>query len=1074
VSDQQAGPGWAQDLRRGETHLAAAYEPGADPGEAERAIACLTAAAGATGIAAEPRQRALESLAEAFGLRQFGDPAANAERAVGFLEQARALGPVAGPLRWIKLLLITGAMYTARRAGSRRDNLESAISALTEASGLLDSMPEVPAPIALTVHAELGNAYAARLAGDPAANRETALARHRAAVALAPPGSAEWQELTSAVTNDLLSRLGGDRAADLEEAIGLLRQLLGGLGARDARWATVKSQLGSAYRQRIAGDEADNIEQAIACYQDALTVISREDHRIFWAELQNNLGNAYAERLLGDGGDNLRNSAACLRSAADAFGRTAAQRWAGALSNLALTQQKLAGYDDPEAGRRAVEYLRQALSVGSALPPDMRAQLQAMLGQAMLVLAPDSPALASEAAGYLRAALEIFTPDGAPVRWSATMHDLGAVQLAAGDLAGAIGSLLAAGTVRTRELMPLAWADTQRALGDAYHRAGENELAAACLAPAAEIFRSAGDLRRWRAASIDLAETRADLGDWPGAATAYGAVLDAAEASYQRLVLPGSRQASLRLTGVEHAAAAYAAVRAGDAGLAARWLEGGRARILGDTLARDRADLTELRDRDADLAARFEAAVSGLRRLETEPAAQPDQGLRPDLIRAADEARRARYRTAADEYAAALAAVRVELDRPGFLSSDAGSEPLAESGSADEPLAYLAATRRGGIGVVLRGAGPPAQALELPALTTAELAVRLSRFLSASAVWSATASRAASGDPAGDPAGEAWRAETDDLTRWLWTAGLGDLAAAVTGARVLTLVPGGGLSLLPLHAAWQPDPSRPAGRRYLLDVVPVSYAPSARVLELCAPLAARPADRLLAIADPQPTSQPELRFAGLEAAVAAARLPGARTLTGAGATVGAAVAALAGVSVVHFACHARADLDDPEGSGFVLAGDEVLDVRRIRAQRTQLRLAILSACETAQPGGALPDEVIGLPAALLQAGAAGVLATWWPVPDDLALAIMLAFYERWDPASAATPPAVILADAQQWVRDASNADIRAHLTAMLDDPDTWVPAKVLESVWENVVLKDPDERPFESTSTWAAFGYYGW
>ncbi len=138
---------------------------------------------------------------------------------------------------------------------------------------------------------------------------------------------------------------------------------------------------------------------------------------------------------------------------------------------------------------------------------------------------------------------------------------------------------------------------------------------------------------------------------------------------------------------------------------------------------------------------------------------------------------------------------------------------------------------------------------------------------------------------------------------------------------------------------------------------------------------------------------------------------------------------------------------------------------------------ILSACETARPGIRLPDEVVGLPGALLQAGAGGVLATWWPVPDDLALLAMLAFYERWTvPSAEATPtasPVIALAQAQRWLRDSSNGQVRAYLEGLLDDSGNWVPQAMLEHVWENVVLQDPQAFPYSKPATWGAFGYYG-
>ena len=202
-------------------------------------------------------------------------------------------------------------------------------------------------------------------------------------------------------------------------------------------------------------------------------MLAREASPRDWAELQNNLGNAYAERLLGDRGDNLLQSAACFQSAVDAFGPSVLPQWAGTLANLAATYQELASYGEPDALRRAVQCLEQALTVADSLDRAMRATIQAQLGRAVLNLTPDSPSAARQAIGYLQAALEVFSAESAPAMWANTMTSLGRVQLAAGDRDEAIRSLRAALTVRTREAAPLKWAEVQAALGWAYYKGGE-------------------------------------------------------------------------------------------------------------------------------------------------------------------------------------------------------------------------------------------------------------------------------------------------------------------------------------------------------------------------------------------------------------------------------------------------------------------------------------------------------------------------------------------------------------------------------------------------------------------------
>lgn len=61
----------------------------------------------------------------------------------------------------------------------------------------------------------------------------------------------------------------------------------------------------------------------------------------------------------------------------------------------------------------------------------------------------------------------------------------------------------------------------------------------------------------------------------------------------------------------------------------------------------------------------------------------------------------------------------------------------------------------------------------------------------------------------------------------------------------------------------------------------------------------------------------------------------------------------------------------------------------------------LSACETTIPGTELPDEVVSLSTAFLQAGASAVIGSLWVVDDAATHALANAFYAAW--ADGATP-----------------------------------------------------------------------
>ena len=86
---------------------------------------------------------------------------------------------------------------------------------------------------------------------------------------------------------------------------------------------------------------------------------------------------------------------------------------------------------------------------------------------------------------------------------------------------------------------------------------------------------------------------------------------------------------------------------------------------------------------------------------------------------------------------------------------------------------------------------------------------------------------------------------------------------------------------------------------------------------------------------------------------------------------------------------------EPQAGGLLLAFDRLFTIEDWRSLHLKLGLAVLSGCETGLPGTALPDEVIGLPTALAEAGAAGVVASLWSVADESTAQLMGQFYKLW-------------------------------------------------------------------------------
>ncbi|KAJ7292115.1 CHAT domain-containing protein [Mycena rebaudengoi] len=106
-------------------------------------------------------------------------------------------------------------------------------------------------------------------------------------------------------------------------------------------------------------------------------------------------------------------------------------------------------------------------------------------------------------------------------------------------------------------------------------------------------------------------------------------------------------------------------------------------------------------------------------------------------------------------------------------------------------------------------------------------------------------------------------------------------------------------------------------------------------------------------------------------------------------------------SVIHFACHGTQDFEDPLNSGLILS-DGCLDMSHIMRipvndntpmMKNSLKLAFLSARETAKGDAKTPDEAMHLAASLLFTGFGGVVETMWGMNDDDGPKIANTFYE---------------------------------------------------------------------------------
>lgn len=869
--------------------------------------------------------------------------------------------------------------------------------------------------------------------------------------------------LLSNLSGAYLFRRNGDTAESLENAIDAGSKALDHLpreGVCADQRGIAQINLGGAYAKRIRGERAENIELAIAAFEAALQTVRRETVPQTWALTQNNLGAASVERVRGRKRENQERGIAAFNAALEVWDRQKdPDRWSSAQTNLGSAYNRRITGDRADNIERAIAAFEAGLTVrkretsqndGSPLP--------AALGNPAI--------LAGDQRDGMEAGAMIIVEPG---RWANSYHNLAnAYRLRIrGDRAENIERAIAANEMSLqlwkRETFPERWAWAQSELGEGLMLRVKGDRAAN-VDRAIERFRAALEVRTTQTFPRGHLATATALGqalnarrDWAGALEAF----DAARASFRVLFDQGLNEAEardlLQEAGPLFTDAAYAAAAKGEVERALALLEEGKARLLVIALKLDRlgaspADRTKLdglRRQIHEGEAAYDAAH------DKEKAARIAQlaKLRADLLRLVD---------------AAEAKSGPQADGP----MKAATQVLPKGGALVAPIISDA----GGKAIVItREKGDVAiEAIDLPGLDRA----RLNRLLGAR-------------DQGGwlgayaihhlDPASQAKR-----LPEWLraieGTADeLGGLLAApltqVLAARglrpgtgaPLAILPVGPLGLLPLGLA-----RHPSTRRHLMEDYTVNFAPSLAALVAAKSRGEKSEAEPKLTAVVNPTG--DLPYTELESALVASRFAadGRRSLVAKDATSDAVLAALKGREYWHFSSHGFFDWDEPRGSGLVLAAGKPLTVGALMdaAGIGAPRLAVLSACETGLYDIATtPNEFTGLPTAFMRLGAGGVLATLWPV-NDLSTALLIArFYDLHKGEKLA--PAAALRAAQDWLRGASEAELKAYLRAAVTEGR--LPGDAMRSI--DAMLRSATaqggRQPFAHPYYWSGFTLTG-
>jgi CHAT domain-containing protein len=208
------------------------------------------------------------------------------------------------------------------------------------------------------------------------------------------------------------------------------------------------------------------------------------------------------------------------------------------------------------------------------------------------------------------------------------------------------------------------------------------------------------------------------------------------------------------------------------------------------------------------------------------------------------------------------------------------------------------------------------------------------------------------------------------------------IAAWIHDERRLIVIPHGVLHRIPFAALYD-------GQQYLIQKREVVVGPSASALAFCRRPITNPKAETLVVAHGDDGKLP----GAIAEAERVAKLLGARRLLEESATRARLVELAGQADVIHLATHGVARLDAPLFSYLSLADGHLTALDCFELE-LDCSLVTLSACESGQAQIAPGDEQLGLPRALLYAGARSVLQTLWRVDDETTAVLMEHFYSR--------------------------------------------------------------------------------
>jgi CHAT domain-containing protein/tetratricopeptide (TPR) repeat protein len=900
-------------------------------------------------------------------------------------------------------------------------------------------------------------------------------------------------------------RVAGERSGNIENAINAFNRALEVRKREEVEveWAETQVNLAGAYWDRLSGERADNLERARQCLMGALEVFSWDTYPDMRIGALTHLSMTTRERLRGDRVQNAEQAISYLEEiAGNASSAQFRSRRARALQQLGVAYVERVRGDKPENLEIAIRMLRAAgRAFSRSSYPVEWARTRAELGIAYIErIEGDRKENLTKALRAFKEASAIFNRSEHPTNWAWMQHELGIaykcraqasnVSLTRSNvsLKRSIAAFKASLEIRTIEASPDEWASSQEGLGNSYallrdDGEGGLGLAAGCYEAAAWVYEDVGSPHDRRRAWESLGDTYRILDRWDDAVVAYRRAIKAADELYDSSILPSGQQLELARFMDLYASAAYAMTRSQAADLreAVVILEGGRARRLGEVLSR--TDFSGFQELDVQDQEALRVAVEHLQSLEAaenRPGfADTVLGLGPMITGGgldADRAARRRARAAlhAEVETARLKvrtyvsdlAVRLGVPSP---TSRTRWQDIADAVQQGEPIAYLLAYGEETVVFMVERQADEISVLliRIAGLGERELADLLSADNDGQSIGGLLVGQATDNN-------QMIRGSLPRVNAVLGGTLVSKLDAQLRSinAGAVVLIPTNFLVSVPLHTASYHVDGRPT---CLLREFRVSYAPSARTLFMARQrIGGRKSLTLAGIGNPSN----DLAYAEAELQHIATLFPqdAVELLYRSDATNARTLTALRGARYVHLSCHGVFDPELPVDSYLKLAGSDRISVRDLLAAQgfRDVRLVTASACRTAVADfHHLPDEVIGLPSAFIQAGAAGVVGTLWSVDDLSTALVMCRFYElhltTTSVPEGALHPAEALRIAQLWLADA-NAQI---LITYCDERESLRTALSQTIRGRALTRMTPSAQPFSHPYYWAPFVFIG-